>query len=66
MNAQRFHGDADGPGLVIYQASDGTLLPECRGWTCACCERIWAFEEEAEACCGAPAHVADLRHVPTT
>ncbi len=54
MDAQRFYGDADGPDLVIGRAGDGAPLAECRGWTCECCEAIWATKEMAEACCLPP------------
>lgn len=53
MNAERFYGDADGPDLVIDRASDGTLLPDCRGWTCGC-GLIFATQDEAEFCCVEP------------
>lgn len=57
MDAERFYGDADGPYLVIARASDGTPLPDCRGWTCSGCERIFVAREDAEQCCVEPTAV---------
>ena len=57
MNAERFYGDADGPELVMDLASDGTPLAGCRGWTCGCCETIFAGRHEAEWCCVEPCAV---------
>ena len=54
MNAERFCRDADGPDLVIDRASDGTPLVDGRGWTCGCCETIFATRDEAEVCCIEP------------
>ena len=59
MNAQRFYGYADGPDLVIDRASDGSPLEDCCGWTCACCETIYAKKELAESCCGNPSAAED-------
>ena len=53
MNAERFHGEADGPDLVVDRASDGTPLPECRGWVCGC-GRIFVTRDDAEFCCVGP------------
>jgi hypothetical protein len=54
MNSQRLYGDADGPDLVINRASDGTPLVGGCGWTCGCCEAIFATQDEAEFCCVEP------------
>jgi hypothetical protein len=54
MNNQRFYGDADGPDLVINRASDGAPLVDGCGWTCGCCETIFATRGEAEVCCVEP------------
>jgi hypothetical protein len=51
MDAERFCGDADGPELVIDRADDGAPLPDCRGWACGCCARIFVSRDDAEGCC---------------
>lgn len=61
MNAECFYGDADGPELGIDRASDGTPLADCRGWTCGCCETIFATRDDAEWCYIEPTVVVDGR-----
>ena len=61
MKAERFYGDADGPELMIDHATDGTPLPDCSGWTCTCCETIFAERGDAERCCVAPALIVGGR-----
>jgi hypothetical protein len=51
MRAERFYGDADGPGTEIDRATDGTPLPDCQGWECWGCGNIFVKREDAEACC---------------
>ena len=48
MKPERFYGDADGPDLLIDRADDGTPLPDCRGWTCGCCEWIFVWRADAD------------------
>ena len=57
MNAERFYGDADGPELLIDRATDGTPLPDCRGWTCTSCEAVFVERDDAEWCCVSPCAV---------
>ena len=64
MNAQRFHGAADGPDLLIYRAADGGLLPGSRGWTCGACETIFVTEAEAERCCSDQVERCDTADQP--
>ncbi len=59
MNAELFIGDADGPELVIGRATDGTPLPDCRGWACAWCGTLFASRDQAEWCCTEPPLVVD-------
>lgn len=67
MNAQRFHGTADGAELVIDRAADGAPLVNCRGWSCGSCEAVWVTRWEADRCCteadrtGAADHPRTLR-----
>ena len=54
MQPERFIGDADGPEHVIDKASDGTPLPDCRGWSCGACGEIYVKKDDAELCCLEP------------
>jgi hypothetical protein len=59
MNAERFHGDADGPEMVIDRADDGTPLLDKRGWTCGGRDALFATLGPAEWCCVEPTVIVD-------
>jgi hypothetical protein len=60
MNAQRFHGEADGEDCIVDRADDGTLLPELDGWECGACATLYADRSAAELCCVGPDAVAGV------
>jgi hypothetical protein len=59
VNAQKVHGDADGPGTEITTADDGTPLPDLVGWECWCYATLFASRDDAERCCVEPDAVVE-------
>ena len=59
MRAERFYGDADGPDLVADAATDGTPLPDGRGWTCWACGAVFVGRGDADLCCVGPDAVVE-------